>query len=80
MDVCKLMTMTFLSLDRMGALFTVAKSCQDIEHPWHSRYTLCLEHRELGENMTDEELQEMIDEAGMHVCAPRCLPRGSASS
>jgi hypothetical protein len=24
-------------------------------------------HRELGENMTDEELQEMIDEAGMHA-------------
>ena len=35
-------------------------------------------HRELGENMTDEELQEMIDEAGKHVLVHRFLPQDSA--
>ena len=34
-------------------------------------------HRELGENMTDEELQEMIDEAGKHVFAHKVLPQDS---
>lgn len=33
---------------------------------WFDNFTMCilLPLRELGENMTDEELQEMIDEAG----------------
>jgi hypothetical protein len=76
--------MTTMTLPLMGSYESIVRretnSCQDVEHFWHSRDILCLEHRELGENMTDEELQEMIDEAGAPVFTPRCLPRVSASS